>query len=78
MATVTNGERVFEPFSGSGSQIVGAESIRRRCFAVELKPQYCDVGVVRWQALTGRSATLDADGRTFDEIAAERLNTPRA
>ena len=31
-----------------------------------------DVVVKRWQSLTGGKATLDGDGRTFDEIAEER------
>jgi hypothetical protein len=40
---------------------------------VELEPHYVDVAVRRWQAFTGQSATLLADGRAFDLIAAERL-----
>jgi len=31
------------------------------------------VAVKRWQTVTGKTATLDSDGRTFDEIAGERL-----
>ena len=41
--------------------------------AIEISPQYVDVAVKRWQTATGKQATLDGDGRTFDEIAAERL-----
>jgi hypothetical protein len=37
-----------------------------------LLAKYVDVIVRRWQLLTGRSATLDGDGRSFDEITAER------
>jgi hypothetical protein len=33
-----------------------------------------DVGVKRWQDFTGEAAVLDGDGRTFDQIAAERLS----
>jgi hypothetical protein len=39
---------------------------------MELDPMYVDVVVQRWQALAGSKATLDGDGRTFDEIAARR------
>ena len=39
---------------------------------MELDPQYCDVMVRRWQDFSGHKATLDGDGRTFDEIEAER------
>jgi len=39
---------------------------------LELDPKYVDVIVKRWQDLSGRRATLDGDGRTFDEITEER------
>ena len=66
------GEVVLEPFSGSGSQIVAAESLGRRCFAMEQDPRYVDVAIKRWEAATGRTATLEGDGREFAEVAAER------
>lgn len=66
------GDLCFEPFSGSGSQIIAAERCGRLCYAMEISPQFVDVGVHRWQAFTGREATLDGDGRTFAEIAQER------
>ena len=40
---------------------------------MELDPKYFDVIVQRWQQLTGRKATLEADGRTFAEVQAERV-----
>lgn len=39
---------------------------------MELDPKYVDVIVRRWQSFAGKQATLDGDGRAFDEIAAER------
>jgi hypothetical protein len=39
---------------------------------MELDPKYVDVIVQRWQTLAGKKATLDGDGRTFEEIAVER------
>jgi hypothetical protein len=36
-------------------------------------PQYVDVAVQRWQAFTGENARLEADGRTFAAVSAERL-----
>jgi DNA modification methylase len=39
---------------------------------MELDPKYADVIVQRWQQYTGKAATLEGDGRTFDAIAAER------
>jgi len=46
---------------------------------MEISPAYVDVAVERWQAETGKNAILDADGRTFAEVKAERLGeTPAA
>jgi DNA modification methylase len=67
------GEVCFEPFSGSGSQIIAGETTGRRVFAIEISPQYVDVAVKRWQTATARQAVLDGDGRTFEAIASERL-----
>jgi DNA modification methylase len=67
------GQAVYEPFSGSGTTIIAAEITGRTCHAVELMPQYVDVEVQRWQAFTGETARLEADGRTFAAISAERL-----
>jgi hypothetical protein len=39
---------------------------------MELDPKYVDVIVQRWQTLSGKQATLEGDGRKFEEIAAER------
>jgi hypothetical protein len=39
---------------------------------MELDPAYCDVIVQRWQAFTGKAVVLEADGRIFEEMAAER------
>jgi DNA modification methylase len=64
------GEIALEPFSGSGTQIIAAEKLRRRCFAMELAPAYVEVAVKRWQKATGKVATLD--GKAFDEVAEER------
>ena len=67
------GDAVYEPFAGSGSTLIAAEKSGRRCFGMEIEPRYCDVIVERWQTFSGQQALLDGDGRTFDELAAERL-----
>ena len=69
-------EVCYEPFSGSGSQIIAGENLGRRVYALEIAPQYVDVAVIRWEKATGKHAILDGDGRTFSEVAAER--TPEA
>lgn len=52
------GDICFEPFSGSGSQIIAAEQLGRRCFAMELEPTFVEVAVRRWEQFTGRKAEL--------------------
>jgi DNA modification methylase len=67
------GEAVYEPFLGSGTTLIAAQTSGRSCFALELDPLYVDVAVRRWQAFTGDIATLLGDGRTFDAVAADRV-----
>lgn len=66
------GQAVYEPFCGSGTTIIAAEMTGRACHAIELDPAYVDVAVLRWQAFTGEAAILEGDGRSFDEVKAER------
>jgi len=66
------GELVYDPFLGSGTTLAAAELTERVCYGLELDPKYVDVVVARWQQLTGKQATLDCDGRRFDEIERER------
>jgi DNA modification methylase len=47
---------VIDPFVGSGSMVIAAESLNRRCFAMEIDPGYCDVTVQRWEEATGGKA----------------------
>jgi len=66
------GAVVLEPFSGSGSQIIAAEKLARRCRAMEISPAFVDVAVLRWERATGKEAILDGDGRTFRQLLLER------
>jgi DNA modification methylase len=67
------GQAIYDPFLGSGTTLIAAESTARVCFGMEIEPPYVDVAVRRWQAFTGKPATLQTDDRTFDAIAEERL-----
>jgi DNA modification methylase len=69
------GQAVYEPFSGSGTTIIAGEMTGRSVYAMELDPVYCDVIVKRWQDFTGQKATLESTGRTFDDMASDRLKT---
>jgi hypothetical protein len=66
------GELVYDPFLGSGTTLAAAQLTERVCYGIEFDSKYVDVTVGRWQQLTGKKATLDGDGRSFEEIAAER------
>jgi DNA modification methylase len=66
------GEAVYEPFCGSGTTLIAAETTGRVCYAVELSPLYVDVAVRRWQLFTGKAATLASGSETFDQVASTR------
>ena len=63
---------ILEPFSGSGSQIIAAEKLHRRCRAMEMSPAFVDVALRRWEKATGKQAVLQGTDMTFDEVARER------
>lgn len=75
---------VLDPFLGSGSTLIAAEKVGRRCFGVEYEPGYIDVAIRRWQQFTGKDAVLlhrrefgDVEGdcgKTFDELTPVTLS----
>lgn len=72
------GQAIYEPFSGSGTTIIAAEMTGRNCHAIELSPAYVDVAILRWQSFSGGIATLEGDGRSFDDIALARTGETEA
>ena len=62
------GELIYEPFAGSGSTVIAAETTGRVCLAIEIDPRYCDVAVERWQRFSSGRAVLAGDGRQFSDI----------
>lgn len=50
------GDDVYDPFLGSGTTLIAAEQLGRKCFGMEISPAYCDVIVQRWENLTGKKA----------------------
>lgn len=71
-ALTSENEKVYEPFTGSGSALVACEPINRICFGMEIDPRYCDVVCERWSNMTGEQPILEESGKTFDEMKEER------
>jgi DNA modification methylase len=57
----SKGDGVYDPFCGSGTTLLAAEQLNRKCFAIELDPAYCDIIVDRWvkyRKKCGKDATI--------------------
>lgn len=52
-------QTIYDPFLGSGTTLIAAEQLGRKCYGMEISPAYCDVIVQRWEKLTGNKATLE-------------------
>ncbi len=55
------GEAVYDPFLGSGTTLIAAQLLGRRCYGLEIDPRYAQIIIERWQDVTGQTAVL-ADG----------------
>ena len=66
------GDAIYDPFLGSGTTMMAAELTERVCCGIDIDPRYVDVAVMRWQEFTAQQATLESDGRTFEQVKAER------
>lgn len=47
------GDLIIEPFGGSGSTLIAATKMRRKCYIMEKSPVYAEVIKKRWEKLTG-------------------------
>ena len=68
------GDTCLDLFGGSGTTLIACEKNNRIARLMELDPKYCDVIVTRWQQFTGKQATLEATGQTFDQVKQQRLS----
>jgi DNA modification methylase len=66
------GSLIFEPFAGSGSTLIACEKTNRKCYGMELEPKYVDVVIKRFEQYSGKKATLELTGQTYEELKAER------
>jgi DNA modification methylase len=52
-------ESVYDPFLGSGTTLIAAERLGRRCYSMELDAKYAQIAIDRWEAFTGLKAVRD-------------------
>jgi DNA modification methylase len=67
------GDIIADLFAGSGSTLIGCERRNRKALLMEIDPRYADCIVRRYQEYTGKQAVLEADGRTYHDVALERV-----
>lgn len=74
--SVNAADIVLDPFVGSGTTMIAAETENRRCFGLEIEPRYCDVIIRRWEKFTAKQAALGDGpyaGLTFASTREGRL-----
>lgn len=74
------GEVIYEPFLGSGTTLIAAEKLSRKCFAVELDPAYCDLSVLRYKKFcesNGKSFSARLNGKAFSFKNAVKESKPK-
>ena len=49
---------ILDLFLGSGTTLIAAEKLKRKCYGMELDEKYCDVIINRWEQFTGLKATI--------------------
>jgi DNA modification methylase len=62
---------VLDPFLGSGTTLIAAEQLNRKCYGFELSPSYCDVIVNRWVShrnKTGMPCIFSRNGVELDQL----------
>jgi DNA modification methylase len=72
----SRGDIVIDPFAGSGTTLIAAQSKGRICHAIDLDPLYVDLMIRRFQKYTETEAVLEESGKTFAEVGRERSGSP--
>ena len=62
------GQAIYEPFLGSGTTLIAAQSVARVCLAIEIDPLFVDLAIRRWQAFTEEKAIRQSDGASFETL----------
>jgi DNA modification methylase len=70
------GQAIYEPFLGSGTTLIAAQSCQRVCLAIEIDPLFVDLAVRRWQGFTGEPARRENDGVYFATLDQSQPTEP--
>jgi DNA modification methylase len=62
------GQAIYEPFLGSGTTLIAAQSVARVCLAIEIDPLFVDLAIRRWQAFTEEKVIRESDGASFETL----------
>ena len=71
------GGLVVDPFAGSGTTLIAAETCGRSACVIEYDPLYCDTIIRRYERLTGKAVTLEADKADFETVDSRRSGADR-
>ena len=53
-----NPKIILDTYLGSGTTLIVAQKLNRKCYGMELDEKYCDVIINRWEQFTGLKATI--------------------
>ena len=67
------GDIILDAFLGSGTTLMAAERVGRKCYGIEINPLYVDTAIRRWQKYSGAEAVHAATKKTFAQTATERV-----
>jgi len=59
------GDIILDSFNGSGSNLIAAQRLGRRVYAVEIEPKFCDLTIKRFEAETGLKARVIRDEKAL-------------
>lgn len=67
------GQAVYDPFMGSGTTIIAAETTGRVAYGLEINPAYVEMAIERWQDFAGQIATLAGEDTTLEQLRATQV-----